>query len=243
MNANLFQVSEIKDSSDIPRFPPGLSFFDPYIEYHIREVLGVGGEAYVARDPDRVLGVFIYDDYEKTGTLYSQSIEAFNYFRELKPSSFLFAEVQANLTREVFDIYSLKLEDPLPFHFKYELDSPKLDEIEHFMLDTHPNVNPSWCRVALLNGDKCFVVRFKDKCVGCAWVSLTKGVGRLHTLYVKSRYRRMGIGEDLLYARLLWLKLKTARLAFSEISENNIASTSLARKANMHSTGHVYLYS
>jgi hypothetical protein len=59
---------------------------------------------------------------------------------------------------------------------------------------------------------------------------------------VNPQYRRIGIGEDLLYARLLWLKLKENRLAFSEISENNIASSAVARKANMLPCGHVYMY-
>jgi len=246
MSTDLLQVSKIKTSSDIPRFPLGLSFFDAFLAYHIREVLGVGGSAYVASDLNRILGVFIYDGYERTGTVYTQSRKVFDYFRRFlcdAPSSYLFAEVEANLFREVFDIYSTALRDSITHNFEYEVASPRLDEIEQFMSSTHPDVNPSWSKVALQNGDKCFIVRFKGKCVGCAWVSLASGMGRLHTLYVKPEYRRMGIGEDLLFARLLWLKLKGAKLAFSEISESNVASISIARKANMHRTGHVYMYS
>jgi ribosomal protein S18 acetylase RimI-like enzyme len=239
----VLQFSEIKKSSDIPAFPSGLSFFDPYLEYHAREVLSVGGDVQIAKSSERIVGLFLYDSYEKTGSIYTRFREVFDRFQGLKPSNFLFSEIDnGNIAREVFDIYVLNLEAPVSHAFKYELSQPKIEEIERFMLYTHPNMNPSWPRVALNNGDRCFVVKLDGKCVGCAWVSSVNGVGRLHTLYVNPQYRRIGIGEDLLYARLLWLKLKENRLAFSEISENNIASSAVARKANMLPCGHVYMY-
>ena len=39
-------VSQIRNTSDIDFvFPGGFSFFEPYLQYHIREILEVGGEA------------------------------------------------------------------------------------------------------------------------------------------------------------------------------------------------------
>jgi ribosomal protein S18 acetylase RimI-like enzyme len=239
----MFQFSEIKKPSEIPVFPSGLSFFDPYLEYYIREAFGIGGEVQIATDSNKILGLFIYDSYEKTGSIYTHSMEVFDYFCKLKPSSFLFAEIDTNkFVREVFNIHMLSLEGELSHTFKYEVSPPKLNEIERFMLFTHPSVNPLWPRVALNNGDKCFVVKLDRKYVGCGWVSLVNGIGRLHTLYVNSQYRRIGIATDLLYARLLWLKLKGARSVFSEISENNIAASSVARKAQMVPCSRMYMY-
>jgi len=239
----MLKFLEIEKSSDIPIFPSGLSFFDPYLEHYTREVLGVGGKIQIATSSERILGLFLYDEYEKTGSIYTRSEKIFDYFRKLESSSFLFAEIDTSqLAREVFDIYMSNLEGALSHSFKYEVSTPRLDEIERFMRFTHPSVNPSWPRVALNNGDRCFVVKLDGKCVGCAWVSLVNGIGRLHTLFVDPRYRRIGIGEDLLYARLLWLRLKGAKLAFSEISGDNIASAMVARKANMFSCGRVYMY-
>jgi ribosomal protein S18 acetylase RimI-like enzyme len=239
----MLKFLEIEKSSDIPVFPSGLSFFDPYLKHYAREVLGVGGKIQIATSNERILGLFLYDEYEKTGSIYTGSKKIFDYFRKLEPSSFLFAEIdKSQIAREVFDIYTLNLEDALTHSFKYEVSTPKLNEIERFMRLTHPGVNPLWSRVALNNGNICFIVKLDGKCVGCAWVSLVNGIGRLHTLYVNPQYRRIGIGEDLLYARLLWLKLKGARIAFSEIAENNIASVTVARKASMLSCGRVYMY-
>ena len=69
------EVSEIRDASDADfRFPDSLSFFAPYLQYHIREVLGVGGEAYVSRTSEgAVSGAFVYDGFERGGTVYTRS--------------------------------------------------------------------------------------------------------------------------------------------------------------------------
>src|SRR5712692_1232957 len=89
-------VSEIRSSSDIDFvFPKGLSFFDPYLKHSIKEILGVGGEAYVARTSEgAVSGIFIYDAYEENGTIYTRSKEVFDYFYQLKPFTFLWAEMR-----------------------------------------------------------------------------------------------------------------------------------------------------
>ena len=192
---------------------------------------------------DKILGLFLYDNYEKTGSIYTRSEELFDYFCKLKPSSFVFAEIDTNkFVREVFNIHMLNLEGDLHHVFKYKVSQPTLGEIEHYLSFTQPDIDPLWPRVALKNGDKCFIVKFDGQCVGCGWVSLVNGIGRLHTLYVNAQYRRMGIATDLLYARLFWLKLKGARSVFSEISENNIASSSVEKKVQMLPYSRMYMY-
>ncbi len=88
-----------------------------------------------------------------------------------------------------------------------------IDEIEQFMASTHPGINKKWVKVALKNGERCFIVRLSNEIAGLGWVSLVNGIGRLHSLYVKPQYRRIGIGEDIFNARLLWLKSKRARFS------------------------------
>ena len=96
--------------------------------------------------------------------------------------------------------------------------------------------------VALKNGDKCFVVRLGSEIAGLGWVSFVKKIGRLHSLFVKPQFRNLGIGEDILYARLLWLKSKHARSAFSEISRHNPSSARIESKAQMKVCGQVFQY-
>ena len=66
---------EVRSPSDIDFvFPNGFSFFEPYLQYFIRETIGAGGEAYVSRTSEgNISGLFVYDGSEKTGTIYTRS--------------------------------------------------------------------------------------------------------------------------------------------------------------------------
>jgi len=52
----------------------------------------------------------------------------------------------------------------------------------------------------------------------------------------------MGIGSDLLFARLLYARDAGACEAISEISERNAASRAVAERAGMRVAGTVFLY-
>ena len=99
-----------------------------------------------------------------------------------------------------------------------------------------------WVRVALDNGDICSVVKIGGRIVGMGWASLVGDIGRVHTLYVKPQFRRMGIARDLLYARLTWLKSRHARSVFAEISHDNIASLAHVMKMGLTVSGQVFEY-
>ena len=228
-------------------FPNGLSFFEPYLRYFIRETLEIGGEAYVSKASDGVLsGIFTYDDFEKAGTVYTRSREVFDYFYGLKPFDFLFSELKTEIDREIYDIYTIGLENHGIVHrFSYEISIPdreQIDEIERFMILAYPGMNRRWVRVALKNGDRCFLVRLGSEIAGLGWVSLVERIGRIHSLFVKPQFRRLGIGEDIFYARLMWLKSKHARSAFLETYRYNSPSLKIASKAQMRVCGQVFQY-
>lgn len=243
------EVSQIKDThqaSDIV-FPKGLSFFEPYLRYHTNETLEAGGEAYVSRTAQgNVSGLFLYDEVEMAGTIYTKSREVFDYFYGLKPFNYIFAELETENNHEVYDIYAVDVGDLKANHrFRYEIsvaDARDADEIEEFMVSTHPGINRSWVKLALRNGERCFTVRLDKGIAGAGWVSIVNRTGRLHSLFVEPRFRRLGIGGDILQARLLWLKAKRARSAFSEIARDNAASSEIASKGGMHVTGRTFLY-
>lgn len=188
----------------------------------------------------------MYDGCERSGTIYASSREIFDYFYGLKPFNFLFSEMKTELESEIYDIYTLDLENLVPVHkFSHEISIAKkedIGEIEQFMASTHPGINKKWVSVALKNGDRCFMVRLSNEIAGLGWLSLVNGIGRLHSLYVKPQFRRMGIGEDILNARLLWLKLRYASSAFCEVSRYNLASSGNIMKSHMRVSGQVYQY-
>ena len=242
------EVSKLSSAFDIDFvIPDGFSFFEPYLRYFIREVLEIRGEAYVSRtSEDDVSGIFIYDDFEKVGTVYTRSREVFDYFYGLKPFNFLFAELRTEVESEIYDIYTIELENhDIIYRFSHEIsmaDEGQIGEIERFMVLAHPGMNRRWIEVALKNGDKCFVVRLGSEIAGLGWISFVKSIGRIHSLFVKPQFRGLGIGEDILYARLLWLKSKHARSAFSEISRFNSSSSRIELKAQMRASGQIFQY-
>jgi ribosomal protein S18 acetylase RimI-like enzyme len=242
------EVSRISSGSDVDLvLPEGFSFFEPYLPYFIKEVLEIGGEAYVSKgSAGDVSGLYTYDDFEKSAAVYTRSSEVFDYFWGLKPFNFLFSELKTEADSEAYDIYCIDLENhDIAHRFTHEIsmvDEGQIGELERFMALAHPGMNNRWTRVALKNGDKCFTVRLGDEIAGLGWASFVRGIGRVHSLFVKPEFRKLGIGEDILFARLLWLKAKHARSAFSEISHSNFPSSRIASNAQMKPCGQVFHY-
>ena len=240
-------ISQISRTQSGLAFPIGLSFFDSHLQHYVKETLEIGGEAYVSKDPDgTVTGLFIYDGDEKSGTIFTRSPQIFEYFHDLKPFESLFAEIKAGPTCEPYDIFTTNLDENAVDHrFSHPIsieEEYRRDEIRQFIASTHPGSNKNWVDVALNNGEKCFTVRLEEGIAGLGWASMTNAIGRLHTLFVKPQFRRLGIGEDLVFARLLWLKSKGAHSAFSEISRENGASSRIAIKAKMKASGQLFQY-
>jgi GNAT superfamily N-acetyltransferase len=242
------EVSKLSSAYTIdPALPKSLSFFEPYLQHFVSEVLEIGGEAHISRASDgKISGLFIYDDFEKSGTVFTRSREVFDYFYGLKPFNSLFAELKTEAESEIYNIHSINLEKyDIVHRFSHEIsmaDDKQTSEMERFMVLAHPEINRKWTRVALKNGDKCFTVRLDSEIAGLGWVSFVNDIGRLHSLFVKPQFRKIGIGEDILYARLLWLKSKHACMAFSEIAHDNPPSSRIAAKAQMTVCGQVYQY-
>jgi hypothetical protein len=189
-------------------------------------------------------GLFLYDDYEKAGSIFTRSRQVFDYFYKLKPFKSIYAELQTERPKEIYDIHTIDLEShSLDHTFSHAVsvaDREQIEEIRQFMLSTHPRTNPRWIEVALRNGDKCVTVRLGDEIAGIGWLSLVNGIGRLHSLFVRPRFRKIGVGLDILFARFLWLKSKHARMAFSEISVNNLQSSGISVRGGMKVSGQVY---
>jgi GNAT superfamily N-acetyltransferase len=240
-------ICTIRDDFEVTDLPKDETFFEPYLQYYVKEILDIGGEAYSSRTLDgKISGLFIYDRSEKSGTIFTRSREAFDLFYELRPFNFLFAELNTEHENEPYDIYKVEFGNTFIEHrFGHEISVAKrenMGEVKQFMISAHPGINGKWVEVALKDGERCFLVKLEDQIAGLAWASLVNRVGRLHSLYVNPQFRGLGIGEDLLRARLLWLRSNRARFAFSEISRFNAPSAKIATRAGMMVSGQIFQY-
>lgn len=246
-SSNFLQVSGAKSVDEqLGGLPKDLSFFDPILHHEAKEALEAGGEVYVSQSPEgHKNGLFIYDGYEATGTIFTKSREVFDHFYSLKPSSYIFSEYEeTEHPKEVWNIWQLDIDKvPLNHRFKHHVSmESNVEELERFMAATQPETNRKWISVALRNGDKCFVVRIANRIVGIAWMTIVGGVARSHGLYVEPQFRRMGIMRDNLQARLIYLKSRRVHTLINEISESNTASSSHAAKAGEKIVGKIFLY-
>ena len=81
----------------------------------------------------------------------------FDYFYELKPSSYIFSELEvAEHPKEVWNVWQLDVDKaPVDHRFKHQVSMDHdVMEIEGFMATTQPETNKQWVGVALKNGDK-----------------------------------------------------------------------------------------
>ena len=245
--SNGVQISRVKTIDEqLGDLPRGLSFFDPIIRHEVKVALEAGGEAFISQDSrGHTNGLFVYDEYEATGTIFTKSRDVFDYFYKLKPSSYIFSELDvAGLPKENWNIWQLDVDRaPLDHRFKHQVSMDEdVEEIERFMAMTQPETNRRWISVALRNGDKCFVVRIGGRVVGMAWMTIVGGVARSHGLYVEPQFRRRGMMKDCLHARLIYLKSRRVHTLVNEIAESNVASSSHAAKAGEKIVGKIYLY-
>jgi hypothetical protein len=248
MSNNTIQVSRVNTLDELGDLPRGLSpFFDPLLRHEVKEALEAGGEAFISRNSGGGKnGLFIYDSYEATGTIFTKSREVFDHFYRLKPSSYIFSELDvAELPKEVWNIWQLDVDKApaLNHKFKHHVSMDNdVAELERFMAATQPETNSQWVSVALKNGDKCFVVKIESRIVGIAWMEIVDSFARSHGLYVEPRFRKMGIMRDNFEARLIYLKSRHVHTLINEIAESNVASSGHAASVGEKIVGKIFLY-
>jgi RimJ/RimL family protein N-acetyltransferase len=248
LTRNTVKISKIETADEkLDSLPRGLSaFFEPFLRHEVGEAIEADGEVYISEDGEgQKNGLFIYDNYEETGTVFTKSRDVFDHFCKVKPSSYIFSELEAtDLPKEIWNIWQLDVDRaPLEHRFKHTVSmNHDANEIEQFMATSQPETNKKWVRVALKHGDRCFVVKISGRIVGMAWMSIVGGVARSHGLYVEPQYRRMGIMKDNLHARLIYLKSRHVHTLINEIAEYNTASASHAASIGEKIVGKMFLY-
>ncbi len=245
--SNSVEVSKTRPIDDQLRgLPEGLSLYDPFLRHEVKEALEEGGEVFVSQNAEgEKNGLFIYDGYEETGTIFTKSREVFDLFFKMKPSSYIFSELEvAEYPREVWNVWQLDVDAaPSDHKFKYHVSIDEdAEEIERFVHATQPETNSQWVRVSLKNGDKCFVVKIANRIVGIAWMTIVGSVARSQGLYVEPQFRRMGVTTDDFYARLIYLKSRRVHTLINEIAESNVASSGHAANIGERIVGKIFLY-
>ncbi|MGC8515072.1 MAG: GNAT family N-acetyltransferase [Thermoplasmata archaeon] len=224
-----------------------ISILDSFIKHFIRETLDAGGIAEIAfHDNELVDCVYIFDTVERIGTVFTNSRVLLNHYFKSASDCSLFCEFKLDIENEPFSVLELDLFlSDLIHTFSNEvslLGLADINEVKNAMDTIFRGMNLRWVESALRNGDRCFAAMSGEEIMGLGWCSIEEKVGHLVSLGVKPKYRKAGIGTDLLYARLLWMKDLGVHKVLSEISDSNQSSKNIALKAGFVERGKIFLY-
>ncbi|HYA11048.1 MAG TPA: GNAT family N-acetyltransferase [Thermoplasmata archaeon] len=221
-------------------------WFNPFVVPFAREAIGSGGQAVIARESGRVVGLQLTDPTERVASVFSRSgavAEAF--LREPGAEGGAYAEVDLVGPRELFAVHTLRLAELPPHRFRHRvrlLGPGELAAVDALLSEVYGSSSERWLAVAASEGERCFGVDVGGTLAGVAWALVAGPWARLHTLTVRPGFRRMGVATDLLFARLLFARHAGAREALSEIAERNLPSRAVAARAGMRPAGQLFLY-
>jgi len=218
-------------------------WFNPFLVRFAQETIGAGGQASVAEEEGRAVGLVLSHPAERFASVFTRSPEIAGALVPDAGSASWFAEVDLPRPREAFDILACDLDRIPPHRFRHPVR--QLDDTSRvgaFVEHAYGGAPLDWLRAARAAGERCLGVELDGTLCGVSWVLVAGGAARLHSLTVRADVRRLGIGTDLVFARLEYARALRAGTAFSEISEHNSASRTIAERAGMRRVGRWYLY-
>jgi len=219
-------------------------FFNPFLPHFMREALRCGGEVCVSVAGSEVDGILLYHDVEKLASIFTRDRAVAERFFQLRDPVGVYSEFELSPRSGVFDIYAA--EHPSwngSRRFAHPVrvaQSSDLEPILALMKEVYGRVDERWLESFPRGAEACFVVDGSDELAGAAWAAVANGHGRLHSLTVRPRYRRTGVGTDLWYARMWWTRRAGAGPVLTEIADQNLPSRAIAEAGGMRRLGRIY---
>lgn len=222
----------------------GLSdWFDPFLRYFAAETLRCGGEVTMARDGDRVVALSVFAPGEQVASIFTRSRALAEALARRRENASVFADFPLGTSEP----YVVVARDPrgganLPElrHVVRRATSPDVPVIQDLLREVHGRVDERWFVDPPAATERLWVAELDGTLAGVAGVTLVDGHARLHSLSVRPVARGLGIGTDLLAARLWWLRGAGARSVVSEIAERNVPSRAAAARVGLAPVGRMY---
>lgn len=219
--------------------------FEPFLPLFVDQVLRRGGEVLARRRAGRTEALLLRVAEEHGGSLFGSDLASIVALAaERSPSSY-FVEQRAATVVDELDVWAVELGPDRPApplrHLVRTAAASDRDAIARLTAAVGGPTEPRWIRPLEESGATCWVAEWDRRIVGLGWAEYAAGRGRVHSGMVDPRYRRLGIGADLLEARLRWLTARGAHRAISEISTSNLGSRRAAERSGMRPVAPMYL--
>jgi RimJ/RimL family protein N-acetyltransferase len=242
--ASIRQITDLRET-ERSTFGDLSDFFNPYLRRFARDTVRGRGQVWVSETGSSVDGLLCYSPAEKVGSIFTRDHSVAQALFALADFPAIFSDFPLTARSERFHILSIELPQGLqPHRFTHPVrlaratDQPSIFRMLEEMYGPFDHVafDPS-----LHAGEKCFLVEIEEEIAGVGWVSREDGLGRLHSLSVRPRYRRLHVGTDVWHARMQWSLETGLRRVFSEVWENNTASLAIAEAGGMRRVGQIIL--
>ena len=239
-------VRSIQRAEEIDSMPlEGLSdHFGPFLPHFVREALRCGGRVRVAEADGVTCGLYLDHPADHEASIFTHDPALAAFLAATGGAASVFAEFELAPGAETYTVYRRLLatrEDGHRFRHAVRIARPAdRPGIVELLRSVYGHVDQGWIDTVPEPAELAFVVDGPEGLAGVAWANRIGTAGRLHSLTVRPRHRRTGIGSDLLFARLSWLAAAGARSAISEISCRSPGSIAIAEAGGMHPVGRIF---
>ncbi len=226
------------------RWAPLSGWFDPFLPTFAKDALRTGGAVEVAEDGGTVRGLLLSGASEGVGSGFTRTRAiAERYLTAMDPAG-LYLEAPWVPGGAPVEVFAADLRDWTPregIRNPVRIAGPRdLEPIRSLMRALlGPGVDP-WIATLPRPEESGFLCELDGRVVGVSWLTRVGGYARGHSFLVHPRFRGLGIGADLLTARMHWLRRTGGRQVVSEIYDGNVASRAAAERAGMAPVGRMF---
>ncbi|HXW67576.1 MAG TPA: FAD-dependent oxidoreductase [Thermoplasmata archaeon] len=219
-------------------------WFDPFLGLFARDAIRTGGRAEVVEEDGLVRGLLLVGSSEGIGSGFTRERRIAQRYLEPTESAGVYLELPWRPGGRIVEVFAADLRDwqpTQPPHHPVRIagrdDLPRIGTLMRAELGR--GVDP-WLATLPRPEETAFICESQGSIVGVSWLSRVGRFARGHSFVVHPRYRGLGIGTDLLNARMLWLSQTGGRSVVSEIYDRNLASRTAAERAGMALVGRMY---
>lgn len=216
--------------------------FDPFLPSFAEQVTAVGGEVETGWRDERLDALLLFVRAERLGSAFVRDPSDLGRVGSRIAPGELYVEHPVPAIRETLDVFRFDLERArprAPMRHPVRIADRRDGEALSGLAGPAP-LERRWTDALWESGETAFAAEIDGTIVGAAWAGRAGTFGRVHSLYVHPRYRRLGVGSDLLGARLRWLRAEGAREVVTEIAIDNAPSLATTRRAGGAPIGRMY---
>jgi len=221
-------------------------WFNPFLPHFVRETLRCGGSVRGVLEGEQWKALTLHDPAESITSVFSRVEALAEELVRNRGVTAAYSDFRLSGPSETYGVYTGTFVPPSIAHaFRHSVRlvaTEDLPRVADLLREVQGSVDDRWFEGVGSTPETGFLIEIGDRLAGVAWVAVVGRYARLHSLAVRPKYRRLGLGTDLFFARLRWAERAGASLVLSEIADRNGGSRAIAEAGGMRRAGELFLY-